>query len=162
MELDANRPANGALGAVDVGIEVAPVARKPLALVNEPGILRRDGGLETPDLGVEHKLVVKSGAWYSYGDQRIGQGRDNAKLFLRDNPALQTEVEGKVKEFKEKYEVLKKDFEQIKKVIEEAKAAKDAGELAYKKGKECFDLVKAGLKKIENGSRANIACNWRD
>ncbi|MGH7514663.1 MAG: recombinase RecA, partial [Gemmatimonadales bacterium] len=40
----------------------------------------------------------KSGAWYSYGDQRIGQGRENAKLFLRDNPPLMAEVEGKVKE----------------------------------------------------------------
>ena len=44
-------------------------------------------------------IIQKSGAWYSYGDQRIGQGRENAKLFLKDNPAMMTEVEGKVKEF---------------------------------------------------------------
>ncbi|MDH5315997.1 MAG: recombinase RecA, partial [Gemmatimonadota bacterium] len=43
-------------------------------------------------------IIQKSGAWYSYGDQRIGQGRENAKLFLKDNPALMTEVEGRVKE----------------------------------------------------------------
>ena len=43
---------------------------------------------ELVDLGVDHKLVVKSGAWYSYGDLRLGQGRDNAKAFLRDNPDL--------------------------------------------------------------------------
>ena len=50
------------------------------------------------DLASEANIIQKSGAWYSYGDQRIGQGRENAKLFLRDNPPLMTEVEGKVKE----------------------------------------------------------------
>jgi recombination protein RecA len=50
------------------------------------------------DLAAEAGIIQKSGAWYSYGDQRIGQGRENAKLFLRDNPALMSEVEGKVKE----------------------------------------------------------------
>ena len=51
------------------------------------------------DLASEANIIQKSGAWYSYGDQRIGQGRENAKLFLHDNPALLTEVEGRVKEF---------------------------------------------------------------
>ncbi|HJS47001.1 MAG TPA: recombinase RecA [Gemmatimonadales bacterium] len=50
------------------------------------------------DLAAEANIIQKSGAWYSYGDQRIGQGRDNAKLFLRDNPELVTEVETRVKE----------------------------------------------------------------
>ncbi len=50
------------------------------------------------DLAAEANIIQKSGAWYSYGDQRIGQGRENAKLFLKDNPALMTEVEGRVKE----------------------------------------------------------------
>jgi recombination protein RecA len=50
------------------------------------------------DLAAEAGIIQKSGAWYSYGDQRIGQGRENAKLFLRDNPTLMTEVEAKVKE----------------------------------------------------------------
>jgi recombination protein RecA len=50
------------------------------------------------DLAAEANIIQKSGAWYSYGDQRIGQGRENAKLFLRDNPTLLLEVEGKVKE----------------------------------------------------------------
>ncbi len=49
------------------------------------------------DLAAEANIIQKSGAWYSYGDQRIGQGRENAKLFLRDNPTLLLEVEGKVK-----------------------------------------------------------------
>ncbi|HEU4569062.1 MAG TPA: hypothetical protein VFS07_00640, partial [Gemmatimonadales bacterium] len=51
------------------------------------------------DIASEANIIQKSGAWYSYGDQRIGQGRENAKLFLKDNPALMAEVEGKVKEF---------------------------------------------------------------
>ncbi|MBX3666460.1 MAG: recombinase RecA, partial [Burkholderiales bacterium] len=51
------------------------------------------------DLASEANIIQKSGAWYSYGEQRIGQGRENAKLFLKDNPALQVEVEQKVKEW---------------------------------------------------------------
>jgi recombination protein RecA len=51
------------------------------------------------DIASEANIIQKSGAWYSYGEQRIGQGRENAKLFLKDNPALLTEVEGRVKEF---------------------------------------------------------------
>ncbi|MEW5918749.1 MAG: recombinase RecA [Gemmatimonadota bacterium] len=50
------------------------------------------------DIGSESAIIEKSGAWYSYGGQRIGQGRENAKLFLRDNPALAAEVEDKVKQ----------------------------------------------------------------
>jgi recombination protein RecA len=53
---------------------------------------------ELVDLGVEHKLVIKSGAWYSYGDVRIGQGRENAKQFLRDNGDLGEELELKIRE----------------------------------------------------------------
>jgi recombination protein RecA len=53
---------------------------------------------ELVDLGVDHKLVVKSGAWYSYGDLRLGQGRENAKSFLRENPDLAEELETKIRE----------------------------------------------------------------
>jgi recombination protein RecA len=53
---------------------------------------------EIIDLGVEHKLVIKSGAWYSYGDLRLGQGRDNSKQFLRDNGDLAEELELKIRE----------------------------------------------------------------
>jgi recombination protein RecA len=49
------------------------------------------------DIAAEGGIIDKSGAWYSYGSQRIGQGRENAKLYLKDNPALMTEVEEKVK-----------------------------------------------------------------
>ncbi len=51
------------------------------------------------DLGVEAGAIEKSGAWYSYGKARIGQGRENAKLFLKDHPEMADEVEAKVKEF---------------------------------------------------------------
>jgi recombination protein RecA len=51
------------------------------------------------DLGVEAGVVDKSGAWYSYGKERIGQGRENAKLYLKDNVTLAEEVEDKVKQF---------------------------------------------------------------
>jgi recombination protein RecA len=49
------------------------------------------------DIGAESGIIEKSGAWYSYGDQRIGQGRENAKLFLKDNPKVMAEIEEKVK-----------------------------------------------------------------
>ena len=49
------------------------------------------------DIAAEAGIIDKSGAWYSYGSQRIGQGRENAKLFLKDNPVLMAEVEEKVK-----------------------------------------------------------------
>jgi recombination protein RecA len=52
---------------------------------------------ELIDLGLEHKLVQKSGAWYNYGDVRLGQGRDNAKQFLRENPDLAEELESKLR-----------------------------------------------------------------
>ena len=50
------------------------------------------------DIGSEAGIIEKSGAWYSYGGQRIGQGRENAKMFVRDNPAIMAEIETKVKE----------------------------------------------------------------
>jgi len=53
---------------------------------------------ELVDLGVEHKVVAKSGAWYNYGDVRLGQGRENAKQFLRDNPDLADEIEAGLRE----------------------------------------------------------------
>jgi len=49
------------------------------------------------DIGSESGIIEKSGAWYSYGGQRIGQGRENAKMFLKDNPAMLAEIEDKVK-----------------------------------------------------------------
>ena len=49
------------------------------------------------DLGVDARVVEKSGAWYSYGETRLGQGRENAKQFLKDNPDIAEEVESQLK-----------------------------------------------------------------
>ena len=49
-------------------------------------------------MGIEHKIVDKSGAWFSYGDLRIGQGRENSKQFLRDNLDVAAEIEIKIRE----------------------------------------------------------------
>ena len=52
---------------------------------------------ELIDFGLEHKIVEKSGSWFSYGDMRLGQGRENAKLFIKENPDLAAEIESKVR-----------------------------------------------------------------
>lgn len=54
---------------------------------------------EIVDLGVEHNVLQKSGSWYSYGDTKLGQGRDAVKNLLIDNPELAEEVEVKIREF---------------------------------------------------------------
>ncbi len=50
------------------------------------------------DLGEQYKVLNKSGAWYSFGETRLGQGRDNVRQFLRGNPEIYAEIEGKIKE----------------------------------------------------------------
>ncbi len=52
---------------------------------------------ELIDMGVAAEIVDKSGAWFSYGDIRVGQGRENAKQFLADNPEIANEIEGKLR-----------------------------------------------------------------
>ncbi len=52
---------------------------------------------ELIDIGVKAGVVEKSGSWYSYGDERIGQGRENAKQFLKQNPAVAMEIEDKIR-----------------------------------------------------------------
>ena len=52
---------------------------------------------EIVDLGVKCGVVEKSGSWYSYKDERIGQGRENAKVFLKSNPAMSAEIEEKIR-----------------------------------------------------------------
>jgi recombination protein RecA len=52
---------------------------------------------ELLDIGLEHKLIEKSGSWFSYGDVRLGQGRENAKLFIKENTDLSSEIEKKVR-----------------------------------------------------------------
>jgi recombination protein RecA len=53
---------------------------------------------EIIDMGVAAKIVDKSGAWYAYQGEKIGQGRDNSREFLRENPELAFEIENKVRE----------------------------------------------------------------
>ena len=67
---------------------------------------------EIPDLASEIGIVDKSGAWYSYNGEKIGQGKENAKQFLRDNPTIKEEIENKVRE---SHGILKQDKEKDKK-----------------------------------------------
>jgi recombination protein RecA len=53
---------------------------------------------EIIDLGVQAKIVDKAGAWYSYNGERIGQGKDNAREFLRENPDIAREIENRIRE----------------------------------------------------------------
>ncbi len=53
---------------------------------------------EILDLGVQYEIIKKSGSWFSYGDTKLGQGRDAVKSLLQDNPELLEELEGKIKE----------------------------------------------------------------
>ncbi|MCX7679059.1 MAG: recombinase RecA [Spirochaetes bacterium] len=70
-----------------------PFKQAEFDIMYETGICRMGGIL---DLAVKHDIVKKSGTWYSYGDERIGQGRDNAKLFLEKNPSIAQEIERKI------------------------------------------------------------------
>jgi recombination protein RecA len=58
--------------------------------------ISREG--EIVDLGVLHKLVEKSGAWYAYKGEKIGQGKDNARLYLKEHPEIAIEIENKIRE----------------------------------------------------------------
>ncbi len=58
--------------------------------------ISREG--EIVDMGVAHKIVDKSGAWYAYNGEKIGQGKDNSREFLRENPDIAHEIENKIRE----------------------------------------------------------------
>jgi recombination protein RecA len=58
--------------------------------------ISREG--EIVDMGVTARIIEKSGAWYAYNGEKIGQGRDNAREFLRENPDLAREIENKIRE----------------------------------------------------------------
>jgi recombination protein RecA len=57
--------------------------------------LSREG--EIVELGVAHKLVDKSGAWYAYNGEKIGQGKDNAREYLKEHPEIAKEIEAKIR-----------------------------------------------------------------
>ena len=52
---------------------------------------------EIIDMGVDYNIIKKSGSWFSYGETKIGQGRDAVKQILKDNPELKEEIEAKVR-----------------------------------------------------------------
>jgi recombination protein RecA len=72
-----------------------PFKQSEFDLMYDHGI-SREGDLL--DLGIEDKIIDKSGAWINYGDVRLGQGRENAKQYLRDNPPLVEEISRKILE----------------------------------------------------------------
>jgi recombination protein RecA len=73
----------------------APFRQAEMDILYGQGI-SREGGLI--DLGVEEGFVRKSGAWYTYDGDQLGQGKENARKFLKDNPDLADEIEKKIKE----------------------------------------------------------------
>ena len=72
-----------------------PVRTAEVDIIYGEGISREGDIL---DLAVAENIVNKSGAWYAYNGDKIGQGRENAKLFLKEHPDLMEEVEQKVRE----------------------------------------------------------------
>ena len=71
-----------------------PVHQAVFEILYGEGISREG---ELIELGVEHKIVNKSGAWYSYGDERIGQGKDNVRTYLREHPEMAAEIEQRIR-----------------------------------------------------------------
>jgi recombination protein RecA len=76
--------------------KMAPPFRQAMFEILYGEGISREG--ELIELGVEHKIVEKSGAWYSYGDDRIGQGKDNVRQFLKDNPDMANDIERQLRE----------------------------------------------------------------
>jgi recombination protein RecA len=76
--------------------KVAPPFRQAeFDILYGAGISREGEVLET---GVLHGILEKSGAWYIYNGDRLGQGKDNSRDFLKENPALAKEIEAKIRE----------------------------------------------------------------
>ncbi|MBB3779095.1 recombination protein RecA [Xanthomonas campestris] len=76
--------------------KLAPPFKQVLTEILYGEGISREG--ELIDMGVEAKLVEKAGAWYSYGEERIGQGKDNARGYLRDNPQVAVRLEAELRE----------------------------------------------------------------
>ncbi|MEH7585006.1 DNA recombination/repair protein RecA, partial [Priestia megaterium] len=60
--------------------------------------ISREG--EILDIGSEVDIVQKSGSWFSYNEERLGQGRENAKIFLKENPEIREEIRKRIIDFK--------------------------------------------------------------
>ena len=75
--------------------KVAPPFRESIFDILYGEGISREG--EIIELGVAHKLVEKSGSWYAYAGEKIGQGKDNAREFLKTNPQIAEEIEAKIR-----------------------------------------------------------------
>ena len=75
--------------------KVSPPFREALFDILYGEGISREG--EIIELGVTHKIVDKSGAWYAYNGEKIGQGKDNSREYLRENPAIAQEIEAKIR-----------------------------------------------------------------
>ena len=78
------------------------------------------------DVGVNSDIVNKAGSWYSYGEHRLGQGRENSKEFLKDNPEIANEIDRKIRE--ENGLIDKVEEEKVEENKETDSAKKDAPE----------------------------------
>ena len=76
--------------------KVAPPFREAIFDILYGEGISRQG--EVVEMGVAHKLVEKSGAWYSYKGEKIGQGKDNSREFLKSHPEIAQEIEAKIRE----------------------------------------------------------------
>jgi len=76
--------------------KIAPPFKKAEFDIMYNGGISKEGNIV--DVGVQEEIIQKSGAWFSYGDIRLGQGRENAKQYLKENPDVSLEIENKIRE----------------------------------------------------------------
>lgn len=129
VRLDIRRVGNVKNGDEIVGSEtrvkvvknkVAPPFRQAeFDILYNEGISREG---EIIELGVQHNIVDKAGAWFSYSGQRIGQGKDNVRTFLKEHPAMAQEIEAKIREKVLKSPVAVPQQPEVEEELEEAEA----------------------------------------
>jgi recombination protein RecA len=107
--------------------------------------ISREG--EIVDLGVECNLVEKSGAWYSYNGEKIGQGKDNSREFLRQNPAIAVEIENKIRAHYGVTELVVPALKVVSPTSDDATEASPATEKPARRGRDAS----------KDGSRAEAA-----
>ena len=100
------------------------------------------------DLAADLGIINKSGAWYAYEDGKIGQGRENAKQYLKENPDVAAEVEAKVREH---YGLVEGNTEEDKKGAKEEKKADAKASDTKAPDMKAAEAPAAKKKKKENG-----------